>query len=105
MQILTRSEKNLILLMTFAIGILAANIYYTQPILTLIAKSLDMRPDAAGLIMTLTQVGYGLGVLFVVPLGDLVENKKLILTMITICILGEVGLFFAKSVPPYFVAS
>lgn len=91
--------------MSFAVGVMAANIYYAQPILSLIASSLGLRPDAAGLIMTLTQIGYGLGVLFIIPLGDLFENKKLILTMIALTILAELTLGFARSVIPYFVAS
>ena len=62
--------------MAFAVGVMAANLYYAQPILALIAKSLNMRADAAGLVMTLTQMGYVIGVFFIVPLGDLVENKK-----------------------------
>ncbi len=84
---------------------MAANIYYAQPILSLIAESLGLRPDAAGLIMTLTQIGYGLGVLFIIPLGDLFENKKLILTMIALTIVAEITLGFARTVIPYFLAS
>lgn len=98
-------NKGFTLLMTFAIGIMAANIYYAQPILALLAESLHLRPDAAGLIMTLTQIGYGLGVLFIIPLGDLFENKKLILTMISVTIIAEFTLGFSRSVTPYFVAS
>ncbi len=101
----SKSNQRLIALLSFAIGTMAANIYYPQPILGLLANSLGLRPDAAGLIMTLTQVGYGLGVLFVIPLGDLFENKKLILTMILITIVAELVLGFSKSVIPYFMAS
>lgn len=101
----TKLNKGFTLLMTFAVGIMAANIYYAQPILALIATSLNLRADAAGLIMTLTQVGYGLGVLFVIPLGDLFENKKLILTMISITIVAELTLGFSREVIPYFAAS
>lgn len=91
--------------MSFAVGVMAANIYYTQPILALIAHSLGMRPDAAGLVMTLTQIGYGLGVLFIVPLGDLVENKKLILIMVALTIIAEVALGSSQSLIPYMMAS
>ena len=91
--------------MSFAVGVMAANIYYAQPILSLIARSLELRPDAAGLIMTLTQIGYGLGVLFIIPLGDLFENKKLILTIFALTILAEITLGFAQTVIPYFIAS
>ena len=101
----TKMTKGFTILISFAVGLMAANIYYAQPILALIAESLGLRPDAAGLIMTLTQIGYGLGVLFVIPLGDLFENKKLILTMISITIVAELTLGFARNVTPYFVAS
>jgi len=97
--------KYFILLMSFAVGTMVANVYYPQPILALIAESLGLRPDAAGLVMTLTQVGYGLGVLFIVPLGDLFENKKLILTMIAVTIAAELTLGFSHAVWPYCVAS
>jgi predicted MFS family arabinose efflux permease len=105
MQNEVKIKKSFITLMAFAVGVMAANIYYTQPILSLIAHSLGMRPDAAGLVMTLTQIGYGLGVLFIVPLGDLVENKKLILTMIIITIFAEVALGSSQSLIPYMMAS
>ena len=98
-------KKSFILLMSFAVGVMAANIYYTQPILGLLAKSLGLRPEAAGLVMTLTQIGYGIGVLFIVPMGDLVENKKLILTMIGITIIAEILLGASESFFPYFLAS
>jgi len=84
---------------------MAANLYYPQSILANIADSLGLRTDAAGLIMTLTQVGYGLGVLLVVPLGDLVENKKLILITITVTILSEFTLGISHTAAPYFAAS
>lgn len=91
--------------MSFAVGVMAANIYYAQPILVLLANSLGLHPSAAGLVMTLTQVGYGLGVLFIVPLGDLVENKKLILTMIGVTIIAEILLGASRSLTSYFLAS
>ncbi len=91
--------------MSFAVGVMAANLYYAQPILSMLAASLGMRPDAAGLVMTLTQIGYGLGVLFIVPLGDLVENKKLILTMIVMTIFAELAMGYAQSLVPFFIAS
>lgn len=98
-------KKSFILLMSFAVGVMAANIYYAQPILGLLAQSLGLRLDAAGLVMTLTQIGYGVGVLFIVPLGDLVENKKLILTMIGVTIVAEILLGASQSLVPYFLAS
>lgn len=98
-------KKGFIFLISFAVGAMAANIYYSQPILALLANSLGLRPDAAGLVMTFTQIGYGLGVLFVIPLGDLLENKKLILVMVGLTIIASLVLGFSQSVTPYMAAS
>ena len=66
------------LLLAFACGATVANIYYAQPLAGEIAQSLGMAPATAGLVVTLTQLGYMFGLLFLVPLADLVENRKLI---------------------------
>lgn len=59
-----------------------ANIYYAQPLAGPISHALGLPPAAAGLIVTMTQAGYGLGLLLVAPLGDLFENRALIRTMV-----------------------
>lgn len=98
-------SKGFIFLMAAVVGVMAANLYYAQPIISFIANSLGIRADAAGLILTMTQVGYGLGVLFVVPLGDLIENRRIIFIMMGVTILAELALGFSSHVVPYFVAS
>src|ERR1700694_2621813 len=60
-------------------GLAVANIYYAQPLIGLIAPSLGMRSGFAGLIVSLTQLGFGAGLLFLVPLSDVVENRRLVL--------------------------
>ena len=65
-------------LLAAAAGIIVANLYYAQPLVGPIGAALGMPPAAAGLIVTLTQIGYTLGLLFIVPLGDLFENRRLI---------------------------
>ncbi len=67
-----------ILLLAVACGVIVANIYYAQPLIGPIAAALGLQPGAAGLIVTLAQVGYGLGLLFIVPLGDRFENRRLV---------------------------
>ena len=98
-------SKSLNLLLAAAVGIIAANLYYAQPLVALIAKSLDLDPSKAGLVVTLTQIGYCFGVLFIVPLGDLVENRRLILGMILLAILSILSLGFATQLFPYFMAA
>lgn len=68
-------------LFAIACGMLAANVYYSQPIAGPIAASLGLSPGLTGFIVTLTQVGFGAGLLFIVPLADLVENRALVVTL------------------------
>jgi predicted MFS family arabinose efflux permease len=68
-----------------AAGTLVANIYYAQPLLADIARGFGRRPEQAGLLVTLAQLGYALGVLFIVPLGDGVDRRRLVSIMLTVC--------------------
>lgn len=72
-------SRALVLLLAFCCGAIVANIYYAQPIVGLIAPELGLSTDSAGLIVSLTQVGYALGLLFLVPLADLLENRRLVI--------------------------
>jgi predicted MFS family arabinose efflux permease len=101
----TAPARSLILLLGFAIGVIAANLYYAQPLVALIAQALHLEPSVAGLVVTLTQAGYGIGVLLLVPLGDLIENKKLILSLIAVSVLSLVALTFSTQMVPYFCAA
>lgn len=92
-------------LLALSVGTIAANLYYAQPLISLIAKSLELNPSIAGLVTTLTQIGYGLGVLLIVPLGDLLENKKLILVMMILAVIGLMGVTFSSTLIPYFIAA
>lgn len=71
-------SPGMVVLLAAAAGIIVANLYYAQPLVGPIGAALGMPPAAAGLVVTLTQIGYTLGLLFIVPLGDLVENRRLI---------------------------
>ena len=81
----------LTLLLASACGLIVANIYYAQPLAGPISNTLGMSPSAAGLIVTLTQIGYGLGLLLIVPLGDLIENRKLTLFLLGVAALSLAG--------------
>jgi predicted MFS family arabinose efflux permease len=86
-----------ILMLAAACGLLVANIYYAQPLIAEIAQSLGLATGAAGLIVTMSQIGYGVGLLFVVPLGDLVENRRLILISVTLSAAALACAAFAPS--------
>ncbi|MEC0256563.1 hypothetical protein PAEVO_21340 [Paenibacillus sp. GM2FR] len=70
------------LILAVACGLIVANLYYTQPLIESISLAIGLSSEAAGLIVTLTQIGYGIGLLFIVPLGDLLENRKLVVTLL-----------------------
>ena len=63
-------------------ALILANIYYAQPILADMAADIGLAPAASGGILTLLQIGYMLGILFMGPLGDALENRKLIAGMV-----------------------
>lgn len=67
----------LILLMAMATGIIVANLYYLQPLLHQITKDFHVDAARATLLVTLTQVGYAIGLAFVVPLGDIWPRRRL----------------------------
>ncbi|MED4586739.1 MFS transporter [Brevibacillus choshinensis] len=70
----------LTLLLATACGIIVANLYYAQPLVGLIRPSIGLSAGSAGFIVTLTQIGYVVGLLFIVPLGDILDNRKLVFT-------------------------
>lgn len=69
----------LVVLMAVTCGLVVANIYYNQPLLLQMAASFQVNEQQISVIATITQVGYTLGLLFIVSLGDKTERKKLIL--------------------------
>lgn len=81
-----------------------------QSVLRTAARRPDQRllgftPVATGLIVTLTQIGYGLGLLLIVPLGDLLENRRLVLTLIAVSAVALVGAGLSSSPATFLVAS
>ena len=73
------AERSLIWLGAITTGVVVTNLFAPQILLGLIGRSLSMPAWQAGLISTLTMLGYALGLLLLVPLVDLVENRRVIL--------------------------
>jgi predicted MFS family arabinose efflux permease len=94
----------MMLLLAFACGLIAANIYYAQPLAGPIGAALGLSPGATGLIVTLTQIGYGAGLLFIVPLGDLLETRRLVLTLIGLATLSLLAAALSTHPLPFFAA-
>lgn len=98
-------SSGLIILLAIACGIIVANLYYAQPLIGLISNEIGLSNSSAGLIVTLTQIGYVVGLLFLVPLGDIVENKKLILILLFLSAFALISMVFVKSATLLLIAS
>lgn len=67
--------------MAIACGVSVANLYYNQPLLAQMGRSFQIDPSQVGFIPMLTQIGYAVGLLLFVPLGDKLERRSLIVTL------------------------
>ncbi|HVY15395.1 MAG TPA: MFS transporter, partial [Rhodopila sp.] len=95
----------LLTILTLGVGVLVANLYYAQPLVARIAPDLGISPDLAGSIVSVTQIGYGTGLFFLVPVADLVENRKLVLSLLSLTVLGLLGVATSTNGTVFFLAS
>ncbi|WP_164123739.1 MULTISPECIES: MFS transporter [Sphingobacterium] len=92
-------------LMTIASGLVVANIYYNQPLLILIAEDFKVAEMAVSKIPVMTQIGYACGLLFIVPLGDKVWRRKLVLIDLLAVIACLIWIYFSKDLWMLYVAN
>lgn len=95
----------LIGLFAVACGALVANLYYAQTLIDLIGPEIGLSDSMAGAITTLTQLGYGVGLLFVVPVGDLFENKRVVLVAVAGTVIGCIGIALSQGPVSFLAAS
>ncbi|MEH6712776.1 MAG: MFS transporter, partial [Paraglaciecola polaris] len=104
------SEQNqplsrlILLLMATAIAATAANLYYSQPILPLIANEFDLTHAQLGSIPALTQFGYAFALLFISPLGDSIARRRLIGILSVLLVVACGVAVVAPSLPVLLVA-
>jgi predicted MFS family arabinose efflux permease len=82
-------SKRLVLLLAVTCGAAVANLYYAQPLLHTLAQTFSVSDSTAGLLVTASQIGYAIGLAFLVPLGDLLERRRLIVAILLVCGLGQ----------------
>src|SRR5664280_3114474 len=80
-------SKALITVMAAAIGLTVANLYYLQPLLHQVKGDFNVSPANATLLLTLTQFGYAAGLALVVPLGDLIARRRLVVAIFLVAAL------------------
>jgi predicted MFS family arabinose efflux permease len=93
-------DRRLVVLLAIACGASAANLYYAQPLLDVIARDLHVSPGAAGLLVTASQIGYGAGLVLLVPLGDLLDRRRMVSRLLVVC---AAALALAAAAPSFAV--
>ena len=91
-------------LLAISCGLIVANLYYAQPLVGPVSRELGLSPQAAGLVVTMTQMGYSIGLLLIVPISDLLENRRLVLIMMGLGCLAQLATAFAMQ-PLQFLAA
>jgi predicted MFS family arabinose efflux permease len=99
-----RVSRRLVVLMAVAGGASVANLYYAQPLLDVIARSLSVRTETAGLIVTFTQLGYLGGILALVPLGDMLERRRFVPRVLAVAAVALAATAAAPTLPALAVA-
>jgi predicted MFS family arabinose efflux permease len=83
-------------LLAVSAGMIVANIYYAQPIAGPMGAATGLSAGAEGLVVTLTQIGYAMGLLFIVPLSDMLENRRLVAASLLFLVAALVGVGMAS---------
>lgn len=82
-------SRFLVLLFATTAGLSAANIYYAQPLLTSISGGFHVTSNIASLVVTAGPVGYALGLAFLVPLGDAMNRRRLVMAMLSVVVVFQ----------------
>ncbi|MEU2793293.1 MFS transporter [Streptomyces sp. NPDC007100] len=90
-------SRGVVVLFAVACGAAVANVYFSQPLLVTMGRDLAMSPALVGSVVTLTQVGYGLGLFFLVPLGDVADRRRLVVAQLLLLVAALVAVAAAHS--------
>lgn len=92
-------SRRLLLLLALASGVAVGNIYFPQALSPLVASGLGVSPESAALVVTAAQVGYAIGIFLLVPLGDRVSNRPLIVVLMALTGLSLLAAAAAPALP------
>ena len=91
--------RSLVLLLAVACALSVANVYYAQPLLDAIGREFGLAEGAVGIVVTATQLGCALALLFVVPLGDLLDRRRLMIGQLALLVLALAAVALAANTP------
>lgn len=98
-------NKSTVLLMAISAAIVVANINYIQPIEADIAQQFNLPNAVIGAVAMLTQLGYAFGLLLIVPMGDIMNRRMLIMRLLVLAIISALLAFVAPNIWVYALAS
>ncbi|MFC8088612.1 MFS transporter [Streptomyces sp. NPDC057301] len=101
----SRQATPAIALLAFACGVAVGNVYFPQAIGPLVASGFGVSPDSAATVVTATQFGYAAGIYLLVPLGDRLRPRPLLVTLLTLTGLGLLAASSARALLPLVLAS
>jgi predicted MFS family arabinose efflux permease len=98
-------QRRLVLLLALTAGVAVASNYYAQPLLATIAQHLIVSKRATSFLVTASQIGYALGLAAIVPLGDLLERRRLITRLLGVSAIGLIAAALSPNLPVLAAAS
>lgn len=101
----TGVSTSLIVVFAAACGLSVANLYYAQPLIGTIASAFHVGQSSVGVAVTVTQLGYAAGLVLVVPLGDLIENRRLITVVMSVAVVALLAAASMTTLPGFFAAA
>ncbi|PES73432.1 MFS transporter [Bacillus cereus] len=99
----TIMPRYITLLFSIACGMAVANIYFAHPLLDSLSNEFKINHSTIGVVITITQVCYALGLLLLVPLGDLLNQKRLIIVQMLLSVFALIVIGFAPSSTVLFI--
>ena len=90
--------RHILLMMAVLAGFTVANLYYNQALLELISQGIGITQAEANLITVITQVGYALGLLFIVPLADMVAVRRITMMAMSVAAVSALSIAYANNV-------
>ena len=97
--------SSLLWILATVAGVSVANLYYCQPLLNVMCRDLDITEFQANLIPMITQIGYALGLLFIIPLGDLYDRRRIIVLNFAVLTVSMSAIGFLSDIRLIYVAS
>ena len=98
-------DKRLVFIMAVACALAVANLYYIQPMLAAMAQGFSVSVSQIGFVATMGQVGYAVGLLLIIPLGDKYNQRKLIVGMLVAVTIALIAMAASPSVLIVTIAS